>query len=144
MWLNGTAIACGHVLLGDRQLVPGSGGDNFRVFARARSKQDTGKTDLQAIVDYMDEFANTAEGDDPLARRLHPALRGRGASRLALRRRTEQGDTVTFNLSSLAFSTAPDVKDTEVAVRSRWSSLGTFPVDNTIGTAGLTSTAPPR
>ncbi len=29
-------------------------------------KQDTGKTDLQAQVDYFDEFANTGEGDDPL------------------------------------------------------------------------------
>ena len=43
-----------------------AGGDNFRAFAGGTSKQDTGKVDLQAMVDYMAEFANTAEGDAPL------------------------------------------------------------------------------
>ena len=30
------------------------------------NKQDTGKTDLQAMVEYMAEFANTGAGDPPL------------------------------------------------------------------------------
>ena len=49
-----------------------SGGDNFAAFAGGTSKQDTGQTDLQAMVDYMDEFANTGEGDAPLPVRLQP------------------------------------------------------------------------
>ena len=35
-------------------------------FAGGTNKQDTGKTDLQAMVDYMAEFANTGDGDPPL------------------------------------------------------------------------------
>ena len=40
-----------------------------------------------------------------------------------------------FSLSSLAFSTAADLKDTQVEVSLGDESLGTFDVDNTIGTA---------
>ena len=42
---------------------------------------------------------------------------------------------MSFNLSSLAFSTGPDVKDTQVEVRLDGALIGTAPVDNTIGTA---------
>ena len=41
-----------------------TGGDNFLALAGGTSKQDTGKTDLQAMVDYMAEFAS---GATPLA-----------------------------------------------------------------------------
>ena len=43
-----------------------TGGDNFTALNGGTGKQDTGQTDLQAMVDYMAEFANTGEGDDPL------------------------------------------------------------------------------
>ena len=43
-----------------------SGGDNFTALAGGTNKQDTGKTDLQAMVDYMAEFANAGAGDPPL------------------------------------------------------------------------------
>ena len=112
----------------------GSGGDNFRAFAQGTQKRDTGKVDLQAMVDYMDEFANR-----PRATLRSPADFTQHSVGVdfpaALRRRTRVGDSVTFNLSSLAFSTAP----TSRTPRSRCGSgefvLGTFPVDNTIGTA---------
>ena len=42
-----------------------------------------------------------------------------------------------FDLSSLAFSTAADLKDSEVTVSLGDEVLGTFPVDNTIGTAAF-------
>ena len=48
-----------------------SGGDNFTTLAGGTNKQDTGKTDLQAMVDYMAEFADTT----PLAGGLRPARR---------------------------------------------------------------------
>ena len=44
------------------------------------------------------------------------------------------GDTVAFNLSSLAFSTAADTKDTSVSVKVGDVPVGDFQVDNTIGT----------
>ena len=40
-----------------------SGGDNFTALAGGTGKQDTGMTDLQAMVDYMAEFANIGAGD---------------------------------------------------------------------------------
>ena len=43
-----------------------SGGDNFTALAGGTNKQDTGKTDLQAMVDYMAEFANTVPATPPL------------------------------------------------------------------------------
>ena len=43
-----------------------AGGDNFTALAGGTNKQDTGMTDLQAMVDYMAEFANTGAGDPPL------------------------------------------------------------------------------
>ena len=54
-----------------------SGGDNFTAFAGGTSKQDTGKADLQAMVDYMAEFANAGAGDPPLPVDLGPAGRRR-------------------------------------------------------------------
>ena len=41
---------------------------------------------------------------------------------------------MAFDLSSLAFSTAADTKDSQVTVKLGDTVLGTFPVDNTIGT----------
>ena len=67
MWFNGTAISTTTSYSVTVNSFLGSGGDNFRVFAQGLQKRDTGKIDLQAMVDYMDEFANTAEGDAPLA-----------------------------------------------------------------------------
>ena len=40
-----------------------TGGDNFTALAGGTNKQDTGMTDLQAMVDYMAEFANVGAGD---------------------------------------------------------------------------------
>ena len=40
-----------------------------------------------------------------------------------------------FGLTSLAMTTAPDTKDTTVEVSLNGTSLGSFPVDNTVGTA---------
>ena len=100
-------------------------------FAQGPQKRDTGKVDLQAMVDYMDEFANTSEGDAPLAADYTQHSVG-----VALPDGSEfqVGDTVKINLSSLAFSTAADLKDTEVEAFVAGASVGTFPVDNTIGT----------
>jgi len=132
MWLNGTAIATGTSYSVTVNSFLGSGGDNFRVFAQGAQKRDTGKIDLQAMVDYMDEFANTSEGDAPLAADYTQHSVG-----VALPDGSEfqVGDTVRINLSSLAFSTAADLKDAQVEAYVGGTSMGTFPVDNTIGTA---------
>ena len=84
------------------------------------------------MVAYMAEFTGGSKPPLPVDYKQHqvgvkfPA--GAPASYKA-------GDHVKFDLSSLAFSTAADLKDSEVTVSLGDDVLGTFPVDNTIGTA---------
>ena len=97
-----------------------AGGDNFREFANGTNKRDTGQIDLQAMVDYMEEFA----ADEPLA--VDAAQHSVGA--------TVTDETIT--LTSLSMTGASDPKDAEVEVFDGATSLGTFPV-----TSALTETA---
>ncbi len=130
IWLDGVAIdpATSYSVTVNSFLA--SGGDNFGAFNQGTQKKDTGKTDLQGMVDYMAEFAKTT----PLAvdYKQHAVgvsfPTGAPASYLP-------GDEVSFKLSSLAYSTAADTKDAQVKVTFDGTDLGTFPVDNTIGTA---------
>jgi 5'-nucleotidase len=127
MWLNGTAIdpAASYSVTVNSFLA--AGGDNFGVFAQGTNKKDTGQTDLQAMVDYMDK--HTPVSPDYTQRSvgvMFPA--GAPASYLP-------GDQVSFDLSSLAFTTAADRKDSSVSVKLGNTDLGTFAVDNTVGTA---------
>ncbi len=130
MWLDGEAIdlAASYSVTANSFLA--AGGDNFVAFKDATEKRDTGKTDLQAMVDYMAEFADTT----PLAPEYKQHAVGvsfpAGAPAEYL-----PGSEVAFDISSLAYSTAADLKDSEVKVSLGGQELGTFPVDNTIGTA---------
>ncbi len=130
MWLNGEPIVPATAYSVTVNSFLASGGDNFRAFNNGTEKRDTGQVDLQAMVDYLDEFAS----DSPLAvdysqRAVGVSFPG-GAPNQYL-----PGGTVAFDLSSLAMSTADDTKDNQVAVSLDGTELGTFPVDNTIGTA---------
>ncbi|HEY0167975.1 MAG TPA: ExeM/NucH family extracellular endonuclease [Jatrophihabitans sp.] len=127
MWLGGSAIdpTASYSVTVNSFLA--AGGDNFGVFAQGVNKKDTGQTDLQAMVEYMDD--HTPVAPDYTQRSvgvMFPA--GAPASYLP-------GEQVSFNLSSLAFSTAADRKDTAVNVSLGGTALGSFAVDNTIGTA---------
>ena len=103
-----------------------TGGDNFGAFAGGTGKRDTGKVDLQAMVDYLGE--NSPAAPDYTQRSVGVTwAAGSPAEYVA-------GDTVAFNLSSLAFTTAADTKDAQVSVKLGDTELGTFAVDNTIGT----------
>ncbi|HEV2888199.1 MAG TPA: ExeM/NucH family extracellular endonuclease [Jatrophihabitans sp.] len=127
MWLNGTRIdpAASYSVTVNSFLA--AGGDNFGVFAQGTNKKDTGQTDLQAMVDYMD--AHTPVSPNYTQRSvgvMFPA--GAPASYYP-------GDQVSFDLSSLAFSTAADRKDSSVTVSLGNTQLGTFAVNNALGTA---------
>ena len=82
-------------------------------FTSGTQQADTGKTDLQAMVDYMAEFAGGTKPPLPVdytparGRREVPGRRSGGVRGRGPRE---------FDLSSLAFSTAADLKDTEVTV----------------------------
>ncbi|GEP34177.1 hypothetical protein NSZ01_19450 [Nocardioides szechwanensis] len=107
----------------------GTGGDNFRAFSKGTNKRDTGKVDLQTMVDYLAEFANTGEGDAPLpvdfTQRAVGVLFPVGAPAVY-----DAGDTVAFDVSSWSFTAPTDVKDTEVVVSLGDAELGSFPLDN--------------
>jgi 5'-nucleotidase len=132
MWLNGTPIAMGTKYSVTANSFLAAGGDNFRGFRAGTEKSESGQSDLEAMVAYMAEFTGGSKPPLPVDYKQHqvgakfPA--GAPASYKA-------GDHVKFDLSSLAFSTAADLKDTEVTVSLGSNVLGTFPVDNTIGTA---------
>ena len=66
MWLDGTALdpARTYRVAATSFLASGTG-DNFWGFAEATNEQDTGKTDLQGVVDYLAEFAEHGV-DSPL------------------------------------------------------------------------------
>jgi 5'-nucleotidase len=111
-----------------------SGGDNFRELANGANKRDTGQIDLQAMVDYMAEFAS----EDPLE--VDASQHSVGA--------TVTDETIT--LTSLSMTGASDPKDEEVEVFDGATSLGTFPVTSVLteepfdesGTATLPNSLP--
>ena len=59
MWLNGKAIDAATQYSVTVNSFLASGGDNFRGFNAGTAKRDTGKVDLQAMVDYMAAQAKT-------------------------------------------------------------------------------------
>ncbi len=103
-----------------------SGGDNFGEFKNGTGARDTGKIDLAAMVDYMAEFA----AETPLAvdysQRAVGVTFPDGAPAAY-----KAGDTVAFDLSSLAMQADGDVQDTTVTVKLGSTTLGTAAVDNT-------------
>lgn len=134
MWLDGVAIDPATVYSVTVNGFLATGGDNFGAFAGGANKAEAGLTDLQAMVNFMDEFANTGEGDAPLPvpteqNGVHVDFPPAAPATYA------PGDTVAFDVSGWSFSTAGDAKDTEVVVKLGATTLGTFPLDNTIQSA---------
>ncbi|GAA1533079.1 bifunctional metallophosphatase/5'-nucleotidase [Nocardioides humi] len=129
MWLNGVPISPTATYSVTVNSFLASGGDNFFELANGASKADTGKVDLQAMVDYLAEKAAT----DPLP--VDYSQRAVGVSFPAgAPSAYAPGATVAFDVSSWTMATADDTKDTEVQVRLGATVLGSFPLDNTIGT----------
>ena len=129
MWLNGTPIVLGDTYSTTVNSFLATGGDNFTTLNGGTGKQDTGKTDLQAMVEYMDEFANTSEGDSPLpvdykqnsVGIVFPV--GAPAS-------YPSATKVKFDVSSWSMTNPDDVKDTAVTVKLGATTLGTSTLDN--------------
>ena len=130
MWLNGVPIdpAASYSVTVNSFL--GTGGDNFFEFANGTGKRDTGKIDLNAMVDYMAAFGGTTPLPVDYEQHAVQVEFPTGAPATYL-----PGATVAFDVKSWAMSTAADVKDASLVVSLGDTVLGTFPVDNTIGTA---------
>lgn len=102
------------------------GGDNFRGFAAASQKRDTGVSDLQSMVDYMGAFASST----PLAPSYAQHAVGvhlPGGDQVA------RGGQLRVELSSLVMTGAGDVQDKAVRVRLD-GTLAKAPVDSTLMT----------
>lgn len=134
MWLDGEPVGASTSYSVTANSFLAGGGDNFGAFNQATGKQDTGKVDLAAMVDYMDEFANTAEGDAPLPvdysqRAVNVTFPADAPASYA------PGDDVAFSLASLSMTGPGDLHDTEVEVALGDTVLGTAPVTTTLMTA---------
>ena len=130
MWLNGKAIepATSYSVTVNSFLA--SGGDNFREFAKGTAPRDTGKVDLQAMVDYMAAKAKTTPL--PVDAKQHFV----GATWPATAPRFYRlGQDVKLSLSSLAMTAPGDAKDALLNVKVGEKALAPTPVDNTVGTA---------
>ncbi|GAT72263.1 outer membrane adhesin like proteiin [Microbacterium sp. HM58-2] len=117
-----------------------AGGDNFSTFKQGAGKRDTGKIDLQSMVDWFD--ANKTASPDYAQRAVGVAVSAPDADGYSA------GDQVTISLSSLAFSAgepAPgevtlSLGDAQLAA----GAIDTAIVDTTdeVGRAALTFTVP--
>ncbi|BDZ39124.1 bifunctional metallophosphatase/5'-nucleotidase [Microbacterium suwonense] len=135
--LNGTAIdpAASYLVAANSFLA--AGGDNFFTLADGADKKDTGKVDLQSMVDWFTE--NKTASPDLAQRAVGVAVTPAGAA---------PGDQVTVDLSSLAFS-AGETAPTSASVSLDGVELATAAIDPTVvdatdevGRASLTFTVP--
>ncbi len=148
MWLDGVPISPSTTYSVSATSFLAGAGDNFKEFANGANVQDTGKTDLQAVVDYLAAVAPDG-GGTPLpvdyAQNQVGISYPNGAPT-----EYEAGDPLTLDVSSLAMTGVDDVQDTQVELFDGATSLGTAPVTNTLtavptdamGTATLSVTVP--
>lgn len=129
MWLDGEPIDLARTYSVTANSFLATGGDNFRELANGTGKVDTGKADLQAMVDYM--AAKAAQTPLPVDTTQHAVQVDFPADAPAS---YAPGSHVTFAVGSWAMSTAADAKDATLQVKLGDEVLGSFPVDNTIGT----------
>ena len=129
MWLHGEEIDPTESYSVTVNSFLAAGGDNFRGFRDGSGARDTGKVDLQAMVDYM--AANASESAlevDWTQRAVGVTFPAEAPDAYAA------GEHVTFDLSSLAFTGVGDLQDSHVVVSLGDQELGTFEVNNAKGT----------
>ncbi|WP_340540157.1 5'-nucleotidase C-terminal domain-containing protein [Nocardioides sp. GXZ039] len=119
MWLDGTALVPtkSYSVTVSSALKSAASGFTFP----STGDKSANKTEQAALVEYLSDDV-TPDTTQHAVGVSFPA----GSSVLA-------GETLDLDLSSLAFSGAADPKDAEVEVSLGGASLGTFPVDNTLG-----------
>ncbi len=130
MYLDGEAIdpATSYSVVANSFLA--SGGDNFSTFKEGTNPQDTGYADLQAMVDYMAEFADETPLAVDYAQDSVGATFPEGAPASY-----GPGDALEMTLSSLVLAPTNNVamvQDDEVELSVGGKSIGTFPVDPTV------------
>ncbi|MGK2874925.1 MAG: ExeM/NucH family extracellular endonuclease [Nocardioides sp.] len=128
MWLDGVALSQDQTYSVTMNSFLAAGGDNFWEFANGADKRDTAKTDLQAQVEYMAAQASGTPLDVGFEQH------GVGVTFPAAAPATyNEGDTVTFDLSSLDMTAPGSVKDSSLTISLDGQTLGTAPVDHATG-----------
>ncbi|MGB0101163.1 MAG: bifunctional UDP-sugar hydrolase/5'-nucleotidase [Nocardioides sp.] len=126
MWLDGEPLDESMTYTVTANSFIAAGGDNFPTFTEG-PQTDSGQADLQAMVDYMDEFASSEPlGVDYSQRAVGVSFPDDAPAKYGA------GDTLEFDLSSLAMTGVGDLHDDEVVVSLGDDELGTFPVDNSV------------
>lgn len=141
VFLNGAEIADAdtHTVVVNSFLA--SGGDNFATLGKGTGQADTGKIDLQAMVDYF--TANPTASPDYAQRAVGLTLSAPADGAAYAR-----GESVTAGLSSLLFS-AGEPAAASVDLKVGDTVVGTAPIDpavvdttDEVGRASLTFTIP--
>ena len=147
MWLDGEPLDAGATYHVSATNFLVSGGDNFRALTGGTHQQDTGFTDLQAVVDYL--AAHPTASPDFAQHAVGVSIVGDVPSA-----GFSAGDTVTVDVSSLAMTgdqVQPDTQDSTVRVYDGADPLGApATVNNTLralpddeaGSARVTFTLP--
>jgi 5'-nucleotidase len=127
MWLNGTPIGLGTTYSVTVNSFLAAGGDGFLELANGASKQDTGQTDLAAMVAYMAAFGTAPDKVDPSYKQngVHVVFPPTAPAGYA------PADHVLFSVSGWSMTNALDLKDTAVTVKLGATTLGTATLDNT-------------
>ena len=123
MSLHGTPIAPSTTYRVTVNSFLAGGGDNFAAFTAASAKQDSGKVDLEAQVEYFDGNRAVAVQRDQRSVGVHMTPTPAGGF--------QPGDEVTIDLSSLTFSNDGDQAGT-VSVRAGDRVLDTATVDTSV------------
>ncbi|GAA2113272.1 bifunctional UDP-sugar hydrolase/5'-nucleotidase [Nocardioides bigeumensis] len=132
IWLNGTALSPTTAYSVTVNSFLASGGDNFREFANGTQRRDTGKVDLQAMVDYFAELASVS-GDPPLP--VDYSQHSIGVSRpTGAPKFYRIGQRLDLRLTSWRMTAKTDKTDSQVAAKIGSVSLVRPKVDNTVGT----------
>ncbi|RHW26144.1 hypothetical protein D0Z08_16010 [Nocardioides immobilis] len=128
MWLDGVAIDPAATYSVTVNSFLGTGGDNFHELANGANKVDTGKIDLAAMVEYMDQFTPEAPLEVDYSQRAVEVEFPETAPEVYA-----PGDTVAFDVASWTMSNAGDTKDNQIQVMLGEAELGTATLDNAIG-----------
>ena len=126
MWLNGTPIGLATTYSVTVNSFLASGGDGFLELNNGAGKQDTGKTDLQGMVDYMAEFGTSPDQVDPDYEQNGVNVSFPPAAPASY----APGDHVIFDVQGWSMTNALDTKDTAVTVKLGATTLGTATLDN--------------
>jgi predicted extracellular nuclease len=131
MWLNGTPIVSGQTYSVTVNSFLASGGDSFTELNNGLNKQDTGQTDLAAMVAYMATFGSGGATVSP-----NYSQNGVGISFPAGAPASyKPGDHVRFTVTSWSMTNARDTKDASVHVSAGPNVQADYPLDNTAQSA---------